>query len=166
MRPTRRGRRGQAGYTLVEVVVTTAIAAIVMGGLTSVVWTSWVASTTASGHIEASNQIRDFENFAYDDFARSAVPTDCTVPPRVCVQLNGFGSSGAPIQVTYTWDGAANLDRQANGNAPRHVATNVTAFSWSLDGSAPYQTCVVQITIAVGSFSESQVFRFYPRLQP
>lgn len=174
----RRLPRGQGGYTLVEVIVASAIGAILMGGLTSVILTSVRASNTATSRIEASSQIRSFQFSAYDDFARSDIPDTsgcgaeadpCTTEPIV---LNGQQVSNstlpapAPYQVSYAWDGTLFLDRTINGNAPVHAAVGVTGFSWYLDGTAPYQTVVISMTVTVRSYSESQTLRFYPRVNP
>src|SRR5206468_4261768 len=74
------GRRGQAGFTLVELIVASAIGVILMTGLTSVVYTSYRSWSTASSRVEASGQIRNFQYFAYDDFSRSLLPANqsCT----------------------------------------------------------------------------------------
>ena len=67
--------RSQAGYTLVELMIASAIGLIVMTGLTSVVLTSVRAASTAQSRVEASSQIRSFQSGAYEDFALSGVPT-------------------------------------------------------------------------------------------
>jgi prepilin-type N-terminal cleavage/methylation domain-containing protein len=166
--------RSQNGYTLIEVVVASAVAAIVMGGLTSVLLTSWRATSIASSRVEASSQIRNFEYFAYDDFARSRLPssnsctaaTPCTTQPIV---LNGSQVTNsatpvaAPYQVTYTWDGSGFVDRAAGG-ASLHATTSCTWFSWYVDDSTPRPTVVVNLTITVGSYQESQTLRFLPQV--
>ncbi len=174
----RRLPRGQGGYTLVEVVIASAIGAILMAGLTSVIMTSVHASITASSRIETSSQIRSFQFFAYDDFARSAVPDPsgcgtvddpCTTEP---IELSGQQVPNstkpvpAPYRVSYTWDGTSFLDRRSNANPAAHAAVNVTLFSWYVDGTAPNQTVVVSMTVTVRSYSESQTLRFYPRVDP
>ena len=163
--------RSQSGYTLVEVVITCAIGAVLMSALTSVVLTSYRAAAIATSRIEASGQIRNFQFGAYDDFARSGVPSSSCAPPKVCIVLTGTQMSNSttptPISyvVTYTWDGVAILDRQVQADLvvlpSRHVATSVTAFSWNVD--APTNTVVVNLTVTVLTYSESQSFRFYPR---
>ena len=70
-----RGIRSQSGFTLVELLVASAIGVIVMTGLTSVVFTSWKAGSIATGRIEASSQIRNFQYEGYDDFALANLPT-------------------------------------------------------------------------------------------
>ena len=169
--------RSQNGYTLVEVVIACAIGAIVMAGLTSVILTSVRAANTVSSRVEASAQIRSFEFFAYDDFARSRIPfpfgcgtatNPCTTQPIV---LNGSQVTNAaspvpsPYQVSYTWDGTAFLDRQVSG-VSRHAAASVTAFSWYIDVSGAHPTVVVSMTVTVGSYQESQTLRFLPRVKP
>jgi prepilin-type N-terminal cleavage/methylation domain-containing protein len=183
MRATQaRYARSQGGYTLVELIVASAIGLMVMTGLTSVVLTAWRANTTATSRIEASGQIRNFEFQAYDDFALSnlPIPTGCLAtiasPCTTAIVLQGSQASNAttpvisPYQVTYTWDGVSLLDRQSQvGNNPPvdfDAATGVTAFSWYVDGSGVHQTVVVTLSITVQSYIETQTLRFYPRVNP
>lgn len=172
----RRYASGQDGYTLVEVVIACAIGAIVMTGLTSVVLTSIQASNIASNRLDASAQIRNFEFFASDDFARSSAPSPsgcgtganpCTTQPIVLSGLqvtNAAAPVAAPYQVSYTWDGTQFVDRQVGGSSPIHAMTSVTAFSWYLDTSALHPTVVVSMTITVGAYQESQTLRFLPQV--
>lgn len=181
MSALRKHATGQDGYTLVEVVVATAIAAILMAGLTSVVLTSVRAANVATSRVEASTQIRSFQYFAYDDFARSSPPsavgcgtvdTPCSTQPIV---LNGLQVSNeaipvpTPYQVQYAWvrcgtDSAGCVDRQARG-ASSHVATNVTGFAWYIDDTTgSHVTVVIMITVTVGSYNESQTLRFLPQV--
>ena len=107
--------RSQAGYTLVELLVASAIGVVVMTGLTSVVLTTWRAGTVATSRVEASGQIRSFQFDAYDDFALSGVPTlsNCAPgsAPPCSITLSGLQASNTaspitrPYTVTYTWDG-------------------------------------------------------------
>jgi prepilin-type N-terminal cleavage/methylation domain-containing protein len=172
----------QGGYTLVELVIASAIGLMVMTGLTSVVMTTWRASMTATSRIEASGQIRNFQFKAYDDFALSNLPTPtgcfataaspCTTP----IVLQGSQASNdtapaiTPYQVTYSWDGASLLEREAQvGTDPPirfDAATGVTDFSWYLDGSGSHQTVVVTISITIQSYTETQTLRFFPRVNP
>jgi prepilin-type N-terminal cleavage/methylation domain-containing protein len=166
--------RSQSGFTLVELLVASAIGLIVMTGLTSVVLTTWRAGTIATGRIEASGQIRSFQFDAYDDFALSGAPSlsGCApgAPPPCTIVLSGLQvpNSGtlvpAPYTVTYTWNGAT-VDRKVGGNS-KHAATNVTAFSAYISGTAPNQTVVVTMTATVLSYAETQTMRFYPRVNP
>jgi prepilin-type N-terminal cleavage/methylation domain-containing protein len=174
----RRGARGQGGYTLIEVMVASAIGAILMAGLTSVIYTSVHANDIASSRVETSSQIRSFQFFAYDDFAHSDIPDPsgcgteddpCTTEPIVLSGLQVSNSTNpvpAPYQVSYSWDGTEFLDRTITGNAPIHAAVGVSAFSWYVDGTAPDQTVVVSMTVTVMNYSESQTLRFYPRVTP
>jgi len=166
--------KGQDGYTLVEVIIASALGVLLMSALTSVVLTSWRGAMIATSRVEASGQIRNFEFFAYDDFARSNVPSGsgcvqaapCTTQPLV---LNGYqvsNSTAIPafFQVTYTWDGAAFLDRTvAATGATGHAATDVSTFSWYVDTD---QSVVVNLTVTVQAYSQSQTFRFDPKVNP
>jgi type II secretory pathway pseudopilin PulG len=170
--------KSQGGYTLVELIIASALGLFVMTGLTSVVLTTWRAGTTATSRIEASSQIRNFQFAAYDDFALANLPTPngcaataaspCTTP----ILLQGVQASNAtspatsPYQVTYTWDGSNLLMRQVNGNPSVEAANGVTAFSWYLDGSGSHQTVVVTISVTIQSYTETQTLRFYPRVNP
>lgn len=165
--------RKQDGYTLVEVIISSAIGLFLMTGLTSVVLTAVRAVNIATARIEASSQIRSFQLFANDDFARSPVPGSggCVgTPPTSCtIALSGPRASNAATPtvskygVTYKWDGGTRfLDRVVDGYAV-HAATNVTAFSYSVEG----QNVVVKITVTVqngspsDAYSQSQTMRFY-----
>ena len=174
-----REMRSQSGFTLVELLVASAIGVIVMTGLTSVVFTSWKAGSIATGRIEASSQIRNFQYEGYDDFALANLPTPtgcagtiaspCTTQPIV---LDGFQANNSAnpsisaYHVTYTWDGSNVLHRQIGNNAPREAAWGVSAFAWYIDGSPPNQTVVAVISITVQSYTETQTLRFYPRVNP
>jgi prepilin-type N-terminal cleavage/methylation domain-containing protein len=169
--------RSQDGYTLIEVVIASALGAMLMGALFSVIFTSWQAVKTATSRVEASQQIRSFQFFAYDDFARSplpapngcvgAPPTNCTISLAGVQASNSAPPVTAPYPMSYTWDVQTGfLDRNVGSNPPIHVATNVTAFSYYIDGTAPNQTVVVSLTVTVQSYSESQALRFYPQVNP
>ena len=171
--------KSQGGYTLVELIVASSIGLIVMTALTSVVLTTWRAGTAATSRIEASGQIRNFEFAAYDDFALSSPPepfgcvgsiaSPCTTQPLILQGLqasNADNPATSSYQVTYLWDGANMLLRQVGSHRPRETANGVTAFSWYVDGSPPYQTVVVTLTVTIQSYSETQALRFYPRVNP
>ena len=169
----------QGGYTLVELIIALAIGVLLMSAVSSVVLTAWRASTIAGSRVEASSQVRNFQQLAYDDFASGGAPptvscgtpsTPCTTQPLV---LNGIQASNStspvtsPYQVTYSWDGSDIVDRQIGSGGPlMHAATNVSAFSWYVDTNSTSPTVVVKMTVTVGTYSQSQTFRFYPRMNP
>src|SRR5438552_18932943 len=109
-------RRRQAGYTLVELIVATAIGTIVLGALTSIVLTTAISTNVATSRVDASGQIRNFQLNAYDEMAFSNVPAPsrcrtqanpCTSQPivlhgqRVADQPSG---AAAAYSATYSWD--------------------------------------------------------------
>lgn len=172
-------RRGQGGFTLVEVIIALAIGVLLLSVVSSIVLTAWRASSIAGSRVEASSQVRSFEQFAYDDFASSGAPAtgSCGTPSSPCTTqplvLDGIQASNStppvtsPYQVTYTWDGSDVLDRQVGSGGPlMHAATNVSAFSWYVDTATSSSTVVVKMTVTVGAYSQSQTFKFYPRMNP
>jgi prepilin-type N-terminal cleavage/methylation domain-containing protein len=171
----RRYSKSQGGYTLVELIVASAIGVLVMTGLTSVVLTSWRAGTVATNRVEASSQVRSFEFYANDDFTLSGPPviTGCAPPGRrvgCTITLSGLkvtdlNTAPTPYRVTYTWDGTK-VNRQVAGYSSNYAAIDVTAFSAVVLGAQPYQTVVVTMTLTVQAYSETQTLRFYPRVNP
>ena len=171
----------QAGYTLIEVLVATAIGAIVLGAVTSIVLTTAISTNVATTRVDTSAQVRSFQLTAYDDMALSSAPVPsgcgaaanpCTTQPlilqgsRVPNQVSGSPSAYA---VTYTWDSVQNVVvRQVSGGPSRTVATNVTRYSWYVDSSAAHPSIVINLTVTMvtynSSYSQSQSLRFYPRV--
>ncbi|MHB8612361.1 MAG: PulJ/GspJ family protein [Candidatus Dormibacteraceae bacterium] len=181
----KRGLRGyaksQGGYTLIEVIISVAIGAILMAGLSSVILTSVRASGVATSRLEASNQVRSFQFLAYDDFAHSGLSglggctqaAPCATQPITLTgtQVNSAGQPVGTRTVSYTLVSSAVvgpyvLERQVGGGAPAHAATNVSWFSWYLTSGPGLSTVVVSLTITVQAYSESQTFVFYPRVNP
>lgn len=172
-----RAARSQEGFTLVELLVSATVGLIVMTALTSVVLTSWRGWVVAAGRVDASSQIRSFEFSAQDDFAQSSAPAPngcgssvgnaCTTQPialsvtRAANVPNPALSAGS---VQYVWDGRSYLDRIVNGGAPVHAATEVTSFSWYVQGLGQHQTVIVTLTVTEQGYAETQTLQFYPRL--
>jgi prepilin-type N-terminal cleavage/methylation domain-containing protein len=172
---SKRGR-AQAGFTLIELMIASAIGLIVMTGLTSVVFTTYQANQIAISRVQASSIVGIFQATAQDDFAMSSPPATsggCGSLNKPCttetIQLTGCAmtSSGAPqsLKVTYAWDSGTKLvNRAVNGASVNPAATGVTAFSWYVDGAAPSQSVVVTIRATVGAYNQTQTFRFYPQV--
>ncbi len=173
-----RRHRSQAGFTLIELLVASALGLIIMTGLTSVVLTAYGASQTATNRGEAAGQIRNFEQTAYDDFATSSLParpggcgsgnlSPCTHDPiqlQGCKMTNSQTPSPQLRTVIYVWPaGSSQVDRRV-GAASMPASTNVTAFSWYLDETSPQQSVVLSLTVTLGTISQSQTMRFYPRV--
>jgi len=164
--------KSQGGYTLIELIIASALGLFVMTGLSSVVLTTWRAGMVATDRVEASGQVRSFQSSAYEDFALSGVPilTGCAsgAPAPCTIALSGLQVTAplvpASYSVTYRWDGV-NVDRLVGGSS-KHAATNVFAFSAAIAGAGPHQTVVVTMTVKVHSYKETQTFLFYPRLNP
>jgi prepilin-type N-terminal cleavage/methylation domain-containing protein len=163
-------RRGQAGFTLVELLIASALGMLVLTALTSVVLTTYQANQVATSRVLASGEIRNFQQTAYDDFASSSLPSapaGCGTSSQPCSQnpidLNGCALvSGSPQKrsVSYAWSsGTGVVDRKVGTRTVNPAASNVTAFAWYVDGP----TVVVSLTVKVRDISQSQTMRFYPR---
>jgi prepilin-type N-terminal cleavage/methylation domain-containing protein len=173
-------RRSQAGYTLIELIIASAIGLVVMTALTSVVLTSVLAANTATNRVETSAQIRNFQLTAYDDFALSSPPTPvgCGTKATPCTTQDMFlagvrmpASLSAPAlqyTVRYTWDPKLQLVTRFVGPASRVTASNVKTYSWYVDRTGEHPVVVVSMTVTVGTsstaYSESQTLLFYPRV--
>jgi prepilin-type N-terminal cleavage/methylation domain-containing protein len=187
MTPAQAARRQrQAGFTLIELIIATALGLLVLSALTSVVLTTSVAANTATVRIQASSQVRNFQFNAYDDFAlaRAPVPTGCvgtsgspcTTQPMFLVgnqwqpnQNDPNGGVAALYSVRYTWDSKLQTVTREAGGSSRVAASNVTAFSWYIDSSnGAWPTVVVSLKVTIATYnavySESQTLRFYPRI--
>ena len=173
-------RRSQAGYTLVELLVATAIGTIVLGALTSIVVTTAISTNVATSRVDASSEIRNFQLAAYDDMTLSRPPvgSGCGTPDNVCTaqpmvlvgQRVPNADSGAPTgySVTYTWDPASQVVTRQAGSASRSVTTGVTQYSWYVDSSTTHPAIVVMLTVTINtynaSYSDTQTLRFVPRI--
>jgi prepilin-type N-terminal cleavage/methylation domain-containing protein len=179
-------RNTQAGFTLIELIIATAIGLVVMTGLFSVMFTAYRADRQATSRVEAAGQIRTFEQSAFRDFALSSLPpapptcgtvaTPCTQDP---IQLSGCsitsndGSATHVWQshkVTYTWNNTTHVvTRDVGSGVTFPAASDVTAFSWYVDGTSPSQSVVVTIGVTVNwaqnsPYTQSQALRFRPQV--
>ena len=136
-------RKRQAGFTLIEVIIATALGLLVLSALTSVVLTTMMADNTASGRIEASSQVRNYQFAAYDDFvlARPPVPPGCGTATTKCTTQdlvltgtlapNPPDATPVPYTVRYAWDPSLGVVTRYAGTTSRVVANNVTAVSYT-----------------------------------
>jgi prepilin-type N-terminal cleavage/methylation domain-containing protein len=178
--------RGQAGFTLIEVIIATALGLLVLSALTSVVMTTTMAAATITGRVETSAQIRNFQFAADDDFvlARPPAPSGCGTSSSPCttaiVLLGSLMPNDAnptvvasPFTVRYVWDSnlqiVTRFTERGTETTSRVIARNITAYSWYIDTSGAHHTVVIALTVTVnGSFgtiyNESETLRFYPRV--
>ena len=184
--PIRSPKNRQAGFTLIELIIATAIGLVVMAGLTSIMFTAYRADRQATSRVEAAGQIRTFEQSASRDFALSSMPpapptcgtqaTPCSQDP---IQLSGCSitsnDGGATHvwqshKVTYTWSNTTQVvTRDVGSGVTFPAASDVTAFTWFLDGTSPNQSVVVTIAVTVNwaqnsPYTQSQVLRFFPQV--
>jgi prepilin-type N-terminal cleavage/methylation domain-containing protein len=176
-------RKQQAGFTLIELIIASAIGVLVLGSLTSVVLTTVLAANTANARIQASSQVRSFQFTAYDDIALARPPgaTGCGTPATPCTRqdmilqgtripsLTGSLGTPGPYTVRYAWDSTSQVVTRYAGTSSRVVARDVTAYSWYVDiAPGAHPSVVVSMTVTVAAYdtiySESQTFLFYPRI--
>lgn len=173
-------RRRQGGYTLIELIVATAIGLIVMGALTSIVLTTVLGDNAATGRIEASAQIRNYQLMAYDDFALSRPPATpgCGAKASPCtteaMTLAGYRmpnqATGVAVAFTasYVWDPSRQTVGRTVAGATQIAAGNVTSYSWYVDSSGGEPVVVVAITVTIAdyntTYTESQTLLFHPRV--
>jgi len=173
-------RRRQAGYTLIELIIASAIGLMVMGALTSVVLTMTLGANTATSRVEASAQIRNFQLTAYDDFALSRPPnpsgcgtqaSPCTTQEMVLTgdrMPNQAAGAAAPFTARYTWDPSEQTVTRFVDASSRVVASSVTGYSWYIDQSGAHPVVVIGMNVTVGfyntSYTQSQTLLFYPRV--
>ena len=178
--PAAARRRAQAGYTLIELMVATAIGLVVMGALTSIFVTTVLGANAATGRVEASSQIRSFQLVAYDDFAlsRPPAPAGCGTQANPCTSqpmvLSGYrmpnqaAGNVTTFAVSYAWSPAQQAVSRNIGASEQVAATNVTAFAWYVDATGDHPVVVVAMTVTIASYnttySESQTLLFYPRV--
>ncbi len=173
----------QAGFTLIELIIATAIGLVVMTGLTSIMFTAYRADRQATSRVEAAGQIRTFEQSAFRDFALSSpppAPPTCGTEAAPCtqdpIQLSGCSinsnDGGATHvwqshNVTYTWNNTTQVvTRDVGSGVTFPAASHVSAFSWYVD---PNRSVVVTIAVTVNwaqnsPYTQSQVLRFYPHV--
>ncbi len=168
----------QGGFTLIELMIATAIGLVVLTALTSVLFTTYQANQIATSRVEASGQIRNFEETAYDDFALSSLPptpgscgsagqpcTQDSIQLKGCAMTNSATPSLQSRTIAYAWNkGTQSIDRHVNAAPVNPVASSVTAFSWYIDGVAPSQSVVVTMTVTISTYSQTQTLRFHPRV--
>jgi prepilin-type N-terminal cleavage/methylation domain-containing protein len=169
-------KKRQAGFTLIELIIATALGVMVMGALSSVVVTSMIAVNTANARVETSSQVRNFQFAAADDvaLARAPAPSGCGTSASPCTTQdlvlqgsrvpNQDTGVAAPYTVRYAWDPSRKLVTRYTGTSSRVTATNVTAYSWYIERGGSVPSVVVSMTVTVAAYdtvySESQTFRF------
>jgi type II secretory pathway pseudopilin PulG len=183
-------RRAQGGYTLVELIIASGLAAVVLAALTSVIFVVNQANRTWSPRLQATGEMRRFEHSFYDDAASGSTPTTsatvnpCLVPgsaptpPIVVRGLTYSGNTAQPYSAVYCFDPIRKTVKRFVGATSTLIARNVTVFSWSLHPgdndtipcTDPSVTpCVIVIDITTTDYNSppfyttTQRLRFYPR---
>lgn len=176
-------RRSQAGFTLVEMMIASAMGAIVMGALSSVVWLATSSNASVDPRLQASGQVRNLQTALNADLtsARPAPLADsgCTqsVPcttfpiqvrgPIVPARTGLAQPDPVAHYVTYCYIPAGSVVERFAGTltacpgaagSGQAVARRLSSFSWYYTGTS----VVVSVSATVGSYSTGQVLLFNP----
>ena len=128
-----KAQRRRSGFSLVEVVISSAIAAVVLVALQSTVVIASKAlpskslSATPPDILRALSQLNDDLRFATQITAATSISITMIVPDR--------DADAAPETITYEWNGKAGapLTRTLNGNKPDEVCAAVESFALAYD---------------------------------
>lgn len=158
-------RRNTAGFTLAEMLMATAISAIVLGGIT----TTYLMSI--KGFVAMSNyaQIHADGRIAVDRFARDIRAvysiTSCSSSNLVVVVPTAFSSSGGVLSnktVTYSVSAGALYRADSATGSKDMLATNIYQLTFSLYDKVGNATAVlstakgVQLDIKLRKYTMSQ----------
>lgn len=163
MRPNNRLLPGDGGFTLVETVIATAIAALLLGTLGVSIYQLNVVTRMHSGALTANQQVQTAATLLNRDVvsaASGAVGADGTL--TLYVPSYAFGELTAPVThtVSYAMDGQ-NLVR-TDDQGSMVVARHVSDVNFGAPG--PIGTTVkVTIVVATGGQQRPATLHFYRR---
>jgi hypothetical protein len=166
------------------VIIASGMATFLAASLAGVVFVASSANTTWTPRLQASGQVRSFQQTFADDVALGALPSFTTTNPCPDVSpapapsdpiiLRGLSQTNpspppvalAATQVAYWFDPASQLvQRCVAGKGSGVVARNVTAFAWRIDrtnGSAVVITITTTDAGVPPRYTETQTLRFVP----
>jgi type II secretory pathway pseudopilin PulG len=174
-------KSAQRGYTLVELIIASGLAAFVLTALTSVIFVSTQANKTWSPRLQATGELRHFQQSFYEDMALGSVPSisvstnPCLVPVPAAtppITIDGQLYKGSPpvaqsYQAVYCYSPTSRTVQRYIGGVPTVVARNVTKFAWRIDLADGSPVVVIDITTTDNSvpsqYSTTQQLRYYPR---
>ncbi|MFN2463428.1 MAG: type II secretion system protein J [Candidatus Dormibacteria bacterium] len=158
----------QGGFTLVEMIIATAVSSILLAGISVLVFTNFSASTIAAQRLQASGQLQNFQVAFYRDAALdntatnrspiiAAAPCDVVLAGR---RRDAGGTTNTSYSVEYKLSGSD--IRRTVAATTSTVARNVKLFTCALQSDGTFQV-VISAQDTTGSYTQSQTFRFYPR---
>ena len=121
-----RHRRVRRGYTLAEVLISTLVVSVIMGGMSSVMLLATRALNNTAAEVcvsgDVTDQVTTDLNLAQEFTDRTATAVTMKVPDR--------DGDGQPETIRYSWSGTAGdpLMREYNGGDPVAVADDVHHF--------------------------------------
>jgi prepilin-type N-terminal cleavage/methylation domain-containing protein len=169
-------RRGEAGFTLVEVLIASTISVLVMSGATMLLYTFYISNFIANSRLQTSGQIRNFQ-LAFNDDAVLASSSICPATPcdnlttlklEGCRFSRGDPSPSNPSRFTavYKWwppttSSPGTVSRTVGGSTIQ-VARNVPGFTADVAGD---NSVTVTLTVQDSSkrYSQTQTLYFHPR---
>ena len=123
-------RKTASGFTLMEMVVATAVTSLLMAGMASAILITSLAMPTGTSGVSATNSAASALNlFAADLAAAKSIVSNTATSIQFTVADRG-GVSGDET-IAYRWSGVAGaaLTRQINGGTATNVQNNVQEFN-------------------------------------
>ncbi|MHB8571836.1 MAG: PulJ/GspJ family protein [Candidatus Dormibacteria bacterium] len=169
-------RHRQAGFTLVELMISAALASFILAATVSVIWVAVGANNTWNPRLQANAQVRDLQLAVQYDLEHDSIvlapqsgsgctPTTLgTSLTLTGVQMSNVATPAPSVtSVTYGYDSSGKRVSRSTGTAvasdPVYVARNVTAFTWSIDAG-----CVLVVNMTAtdpaASFTDAETLRF------
>jgi prepilin-type N-terminal cleavage/methylation domain-containing protein len=173
-------RKGQRGFTLVELIIAIAIAGLITGGITAAVMQVLTINSRSSNHMIAVRQVQQ----AGKEVSKDALQSQ-NVNPAEAAEEDPFGTN-FPLSFNWTdWEGLENVvvytiedgelkrSHSVNGTAqttaPAVVAeyidvTLVTAKAkTNCDWNEASRVLTFTVTATVGTESETRIYEVEPR---
>ena len=150
-----RPRHGERGYSMGELVVTMAVAGLVLAGLGTVVVSLTRGARTLNATTGSSADVRlaleamsRMLRVAYRPAGETAAIVSAqtgTVSFYALVDRTNGGTAPPPVLVTYSWDGTCLRESRTAGRRLSAVSASGSLYAWD---ATPAVTCLLRTTAA------------------
>jgi len=161
----------QKGFTLIELIIAIAIAALITGGITAAIMQILTINTRASNHMVAVRQVQQAGKEVSKD-ALQAQAVNATTPSQgfpLTLTWTEWGTNQTHT-VTYTLEdmsgGLKKLQREHFDSALNSTTTTIVAEYISSASFVQLPSAVVYdftVTATVGDQSETRIYKVQPR---